>query len=70
MDSSQLDSWLLGGLISYLESCPGVSKVNLFTRPPASTAIYSIWERQTLFPLPADLRDFLQITDGKLYFYF
>ncbi|KAJ3096786.1 Tubulin polyglutamylase complex subunit 2 [Phlyctochytrium planicorne] len=57
-------SALLGGAISYLESCPGVTDVKMCTRPPVTTADVQKWEEREERKLPDDLRGLLGMTDG------
>ena len=56
---------LLGGILGYLESCPGVTQVKLYTRSPAKTLQLHSWESAYgNILLPHDLKESLQTTDG------
>ena len=61
--SARIDA-LFSGVVSYLESAPGVSQVRLCTRPPASEQALSAWETRHSQVLPEDLKSFLRVTDG------
>ena len=67
--SQKLHSELLfGGLVPYLESCPGVTQVHCFSRPPVTHLDLSIWEQSNSAQLPNDLKQFLLLSDGVFLF--
>ncbi len=61
-----LSELLFGGILDYLESCPGITQLKLHTRSPGSPLLVSVWEQTAGVSLPQDIKDFLYVTDGTL----
>ena len=64
LSQKSISELLLGGILDYLESCPGIAQLKLHTRSPGSPLLVSVWEQTAGVPLPQDIKNFLYVTDG------
>ena len=58
---------MLGGILDYLESCPGVT-IKAIPNPPVIPVMINNWESESNHRLPKDMIDFLEVCDGLNYY--